>query len=295
MYKVDHKVIESTTFIHRKGRSMATISPTEQLKRLNEQMENSSSSYQGPQGRFQRMIRSESGYAPLLQEVEPLPAIVTNWEKALNRLGKLPPKIPPLPPNIFEILNRSCPIYKGKRVEETHFLSLIPQNLESLNSLKQDLFDKGKVRSHFLRPEHSEEYENLPLEKTHWVLMTKDVLPKSKGQTDQILIDKIHDLARRTYLNYQMPTLQQAFVAIATHEVATGEKLYPLGTYTRVQNPNHRERFVVGGFNFYGLEVNYTKKDSDPRIGVAALRVLGSPPKNSSEETKARDLEMLEL
>ena len=48
---------------------------------------------------------------------------------------------PPLPPHIFKILMSSCLYWEGKRVEETHLLTLIPETVNgaplTLNTLRE--------------------------------------------------------------------------------------------------------------------------------------------------------------
>ena len=48
-----------------------------------------------------------------------------DWEKYFGEVGIEPP----LPPNIHDILESSCPFWPAKKVKETHLLVLIPQTV----------------------------------------------------------------------------------------------------------------------------------------------------------------------
>ena len=95
---------------------------------------------------------------------------------------------PPLPANIEEILNEPCSFWPDKKVKETHLLVLIPNTVNgkpfTMNCLGE-LIRKPKS-------EHSTRYrfycnganeavgdKSYP---SHWVLMTRDIIPGSRGQ-----------------------------------------------------------------------------------------------------------------
>ncbi|MCB1073127.1 MAG: hypothetical protein KDK96_08530, partial [Chlamydiia bacterium] len=50
------------------------------------------------------------------------------WEKYFGDIGVEPP----LPSNIEEVLNSPCPFWEGKKVKETHLLTLIPSTINGI-------------------------------------------------------------------------------------------------------------------------------------------------------------------
>jgi hypothetical protein len=222
---------------------------------------------------------------------------LTNWYAALKRLDTLPKKIPPLPLDIHQIMYSKCPIYGDQKkedgtpylVKDTHFLSLVPRAFGSINHLEGEIlkpygeknYPKGQNPLQFqyfwnvVRAEHG----NTPFRETHWVLMTKDVLPGSRNRNWAQQVAQVAALSRKAFVNYEIPTLQESFSAITTDMVATGERRYQAGdgqngnvhTLTRVNEITNAFHLVVGGSAPSGVYVNYSYGYVND-IGVAALR-----------------------
>ena len=100
-----------------------------------------------------------------------------------------------------------------------------------------------------------EQYGAVPCQESHWVLMSRDVIPgtRSKSYKDQCAI-----LA--SFADFQVPTLLEAAVCVFMEYVATGNRLYSDSpwTYTRcVEKVKGYEMYqtVVGGFSAGGLHV----------------------------------------
>jgi hypothetical protein len=118
------------------------------------------------------------------------------------------------------------------------------------------------------------EHGDTPITESHWVLMTKEVIPESLGKSfdaQQILIAKDQ--------NYSVPTVVDAAVCILMHYMQTGKRLYgekPWGTYTRcqekVEDGEDQWQVGVGGFLSSGLNVDHNYLDGSHLVGVAALR-----------------------
>jgi hypothetical protein len=222
-----------------------------------------------------------------LIEPSPLPFVLTNWYIARKRLNILPEKIPPLPENITQILNSKCSIYGDQikedgthpRVGETHFLQLICQEDGSLIQFIDVLrayYLNEKERfwilnfSTITRREHG----NVPF-KSHWELITKDVIPGSQKKTYNQQIAIVEALAQKSFVNYEVPSLKSMSPALLLHTVATRDLLYKVGrTYSRVQEVAEGYHLVVVGpgppnstFSYYiGDQIN------QERIGVGACR-----------------------
>ncbi len=112
-------------------------------------------------------------------------------------------------------------------------------------------------------------------ERSHWVLMTKDVIPDSrrKRYNDQKQLIASH--AQKSGIPYELPKALDAATAIFMHYVETGTRLYRYPrTYTRCQEKveSNQWPFVIGGFSSEGL---YIDRDShrfcSPDSGVGAV------------------------
>lgn len=189
------------------------------------------------------------------------------WQKYFGDIGLEPP----LPPNINQILKNPCPFWSGRRVEETHLLVLIPNVVNkkpfTLNILEK-LIQKPKTGnktqyryySNYVKKELGKKSES-----SHWILMTRDVIPDSRNKTydDQKALVASH--AKKSGIAYELPMALEATTAILMHYVETGKALYTdhqLGsqlTYTICQEKvyNNQWPVAIGGFSSGGLSVDY--------------------------------------
>lgn len=168
-------------------------------------------------------------------------------------------------------------------MQETHLLVLVPQtvngrplNLKSLSELvkapKQGnptqyrLFDLG-------------EYPDPPAPTSHWVLMTRDVIPGSRGKSCTNQKALVTSYVQKTGISYQVPNILNAAVTIFMEYVRSGVRLYPDEplTYTRCQEQyNANWQLVVGGFAAGGLAVNVLPLVlQHRRCGVSAEVLVG--------------------
>jgi hypothetical protein len=196
--------------------------------------------------------------------------------------GKVEP-VPDLPINMTTILDSRCPFWPNKKVGDTHLLVLIPAKVNdqpfSLNLLRELIRHpnngghKTKYRYYDSRVQ-VQIGEGSPTA-SYWLLMTRDVLPGSRGKTyaDQKKIVATH--VSRTNLPYELPEVLEAATAILVHHVRNGERLYSDSpsprTFTRCQElvpyPS-----VVGGFVSLGLAVSRGSYSKDRDDGVAGCR-----------------------
>ncbi len=229
---------------------------------------------------------------PLLQDLDvesySLPSTLTNWYKARKCLNNLPEKIPPLPRNIHQILNGKCPIYEGKKIEDTHFLQLICQEDGSLNQFETVTKAYGRIhypegqnplRFRSFWDEAHQEHSAVPFEPTHWELITKDVIPGSQKKSYDAQVAMINALSQKSFVNYEVPSLSM-FRALFLHKVATEESLYTAGseqnrnvyTYSHVRESTRNYQLGVGGSAPSGLEVISSFDRVFRSIGIGALR-----------------------
>ena len=106
---------------------------------------------------------------------------------------------PPLPPNICGILASPCPFDPKKTVRETHMLVLVPARVNGV-PLTLNLLDKlvqaprgGGHKTLLNKNSYQgilDQYGDVPCRESHWVLMTRDVLPgtRNKSFKDQCAI-----------------------------------------------------------------------------------------------------------
>ena len=192
-------------------------------------------------------------------------------------------EVPPLPDDIEEILDDPCPFFKAKKVFETHILALIPASID------QEPLTLDKLGKLIGKPKRGNptkcNYDTFTKEaigstlpdKTHWVLMTKDVIP---GSRNKMYWKQIKLVAK--YKNYQLPQVREAVICIAMEYIFSKRWIYgqdPL-TYTRCQETVGFYSVAVGGFNSNGIfgsggnnvasQYNYFSEF----CGVGALREL---------------------
>ena len=180
------------------------------------------------------------------------------WGRQFGSVGE----VPPLPDNIEEVLDGPCPFFKTKKVFETHLLALIPAAINqeplTLDKLGELIAKPGrghptKYRYYDESPTKKAHGSTVP-HKTHWVLMTKDVIPGSRAKT----YEQQKKLVAK-YPAYRLPQVREAVICIAMEYIFSQRYIYSQdpSTYTRCQETVESWPVVVGGFGSGGLYVNY--------------------------------------
>lgn len=185
----------------------------------------------------------------ILEEVipnNPPPAIAFGKQEWIQYVGHDPGEMPPLPANIDEILAEPCRVWKGKTVAQTHMLVLVSKGL-TLSSF--DKLVSNTSRSLMIRPRREilERYGDAAAENAHWVLMTKDVLPETKGK---IYADQERIVAAK---GYAVPTCLDAAACIFLENMRSKTKYFKTSfTYCQEFCPGDLWKdldiMVVGGF-----------------------------------------------
>ncbi|MBS0649281.1 MAG: hypothetical protein JSS10_08680 [Verrucomicrobia bacterium] len=215
---------------------------------------------------------------PKLSLNSTLPAIAFGkelWAKYLGDIGKEPP----LPSDIQQILQSPCPFFPGKKVEETHLLTLIPKTVNgkplSLNSLeelvKHPKQGEATNYSHYW-DKIKEQYGSQPLPRSYWVLMTRDVIPGSRNKNYEAQKQLLKSYCQKAHVPYEVPHLLETVVSIFMEYLKTGQRLYSNNpwTYTRCQERISTRLLVIGGFSLGGL--NISDYGDDENRGVGGLR-----------------------
>ena len=182
-----------------------------------------------------------------------------------------------LPWNIAEILGSRCPIFPEKKVMDTHMLVRIPKTLnggltlKSLGELAKKFFSQSDTGYRYICNNIVDDFGDKSINKSCWVLMTKDLLPGSKKKKrgeQRVLISK---LAEKSLISHEVPGTLEFVACVLSQYFDLNIRLFtdhPL-IYTRCKEVVRGKRIVVGGFAPSGLVVtpdHYGKEF----IGVAA-------------------------
>ncbi len=200
------------------------------------------------------------------------------WEEHFGEVGAAPS----LPKEIRQVLESPCPFWPGKKVKETHMLTLIPQTvngkkltLNSLSELIQNPKAGHKTKYSDYNGIVKKELGSQGVQKSHWALMTQDVIPESRNKSYKEQKRLLHSYAQKSHTSYALPTALEAAVSILMEYVANGKRLYSDDpyTYTRCLEKVHNNQWpaAIGGFAAGGLAVSYDLWDFDSS-GVGALR-----------------------
>lgn len=214
---------------------------------------------------------------------------LTNWYTALDRLNMLPRKVPSL--SIEQILESNCPTREGQvkedgtyyKVSDTSFLYLRPRG--TLNEFVARAGAYGEIHlkeyggknpfgfSYFWNKKPS----SVNFEEPQWVLLSKGLLDKSCNKTYLAQIQMIEEISKKTFVNYEIPTLFEVVTTVFLHKLVTGESILPAvemePVYTRVQNTFQDCHLIVGGFASNGLVVYIADKTCrEDGIGIMVSR-----------------------
>ncbi len=218
------------------------------------------------------------------QNIPPTAFGKAKWAQYFGDVGEEPP----LPSNIEQILSEDCPFWPGNKIRDTHLLVLIP---ETVNGETFTVRGLGKLinnpkEGHPMGYKHAEDrLMNLSSGKSHWVLMTKGVIPETLGK----YVWGFNNVLKN-HGNYQMPTVLEAATCILMEHVMSGTKLYSTNPYTCARCEEDKGQTVIGGFDDKGINMGLDPRLDHVGIGLAALRPLISSntvPKASSAAKKA--------
>ncbi len=166
----------------------------------------------------------------------PAPAAAFGKEEWIQHIGD-PGDVPPLPANIDDILAQPCPFWEGKTVAQTHMLILIPKtvtrivNGETVTALFTlrilgDLVQSSNrvapesLLSDCVAPQILHVHGDTPVTKSRWILMTKDVLPRSRNK-NYFVQQRLVEAA-----GYEIPSCLEAATAILLEYVRSGIRCF---------------------------------------------------------------------
>ncbi len=228
---------------------------------------------------MQRILFTASylGFEPIMEHLTsiPIPEMAfgpEQWEEHFGDVGE----VPPLPDNIEEILASDCPHFPGKKVSDTHMLTLIPATVDgksfTLNRLGELIKSPKKgfaTRYNYYNEKVCGQIGSQAPEKSYWVLMTKGILDGSRGKSRNKQLE-----VAAGKKEYEAPTVLEAATTVLMNHVSSGLRLLPHEPWTLTCCLEQINAFksVVGHFDFSGLSINYAYYDDDLNVGVAAAR-----------------------
>lgn len=205
------------------------------------------------------------------------------WAKYFGDIGDEPP----LPKDIHKILKSPCPFFSGKTIGETHMLVLIPEsvdgkplNLKNFGELVKTPKDGYATQFHPQASSLINHEFGYQTTKSHWVLMTKDIIEGSRSKLYSDQQDLVAKFAEQTGIHYEVPNLRDAAICLSIHHVISGEFLFKNSdpaTYTICQEEEivHDAHVKIGNFCNEGLDIAYAHWYLDTQdCGVAAVRFL---------------------
>jgi hypothetical protein len=188
------------------------------------------------------------------------------WAKFFGDVGVEPP----LPADIDKILDSPCPIWGGffnrKKVRDTHMLVLVPERVKgdplTLEILRDLIKKPQQGTATQFRCLNLGQYVDPAAPKSHWTLMTKDMIPGSRYKSYNDQHAMITNLRKKTNLPYEAPIVLDTAVCILMEYFRTGgTRLYSdspqirIWTRTRTSYDN-KTKLSIGGFTSHGLAID---------------------------------------
>ena len=170
-------------------------------------------------------------------------------------------------------------IFPERNAKDSLMLVRLPKTLnggltlKNLGKLAESYFSNSDIGYKFIWTRIVQELGDKSIDKSHWVLMTKGILPGSRAKNYGEQQKIVADLAKKSLIGYEVPETLESAVCILSQYFGSNIRLFsdnPL-TYTRCKDKVQGYQTVVGGFAPAGLCVIYRNYDRD-NIGVAALR-----------------------
>ncbi len=205
-----------------------------------------------------------------------------DWNKYFGRVVS-----PPRPPiELIDFLARPCPFGLGRRVQDSHVLVYVPSSVEGL-SLSAKVFsdllrsrDKREDQKDMIKPNRvvKEQRWEEEISCSHWALVTKDILPETRGRSYSEQIEKL-----KPHQGYEVPKMLPALVALVANFIQKGQALYPGNpdvvpshTFTncceKLFTSDGETHVVVGGFESERL--NATLSSTGKNVGMGAMRIF---------------------
>jgi len=171
-------------------------------------------------------------------------------------------------------------IFPEKKAKNTLMLVRLPKTfngqltLKSLGELAKKYFSGSGTGYGFIWPGLVDVLGDYSIDKSRWVLMTKDVLPGSRNKayaTQQKIVD---ELAEQSLISYEVPETLESAACILSQYFGSNICLFSTNpwTYTRCKEEFRGDLVAVGNFGPSGLHLSTrTYEGGKSCVGVAAL------------------------
>lgn len=176
------------------------------------------------------LLQVEQISGPFLTELDRCTFGKKDWEENFGEVGE----VPPLPSEVFEILNNPCPFFPKHKILDTQILTLMPKEingkpltLEYLKALLESpMTESAAQRSWGIREfVVDEEIAKMSPPQSYWFLMTRDILPGTRGWHGVQNWGHASHITQGVYDDLPHPL--EAAVSIAAHYAKTDDLLYP--------------------------------------------------------------------
>lgn len=188
-----------------------------------------------------------------------------------------------LPKDIFKILLTQLPDSR-ERVLDSQILVWIPKQINGKYLTIKTFLEivSPNCFKSYVYLNYPNDNEN-SVEKSHWVLMSKDVLASSKGKSFEKLKVLVKEFSEKTKIAYEMPNLLDVIVCIFAEYVRSDNQTRLFsgshstgffsrsGAFTICQERSGEYQSTVGDSYSHGLSIKDDRSDKDI-TGVAAFK-----------------------
>ena len=158
------------------------------------------------------------------------------WEKYYGEVGPEPA----IPKHLLEFYTQDCRLCPGKKVYDTHLLTLIPQ---TVNGQPLTLTSFGELIQRPKNGEHGTEYKYYgddmkqefgaqPAVASHWALMSRDVVEGSRSKSYAAQRALVEQKAKTLGIGYAPTPILSGVVSTVCHHLVGGERLFSDSPYT---------------------------------------------------------------
>ncbi len=152
-------------------------------------------------------------------------------------------------------------LFPDRKEKECLMLVRLPKtldgrlNLQTLGKLASRYFPNSGTGYRHTWSRMVDEIGNQSIDQSYWVLMTKDILPDSRNKSYSDQQKMVADLADKSLLHYEVPTMLEAVTCILAHYFKSANRLFSdhPRTYTHCKDQFEDCPIVVGCFTPLGL------------------------------------------
>jgi hypothetical protein len=178
------------------------------------------------------------------------------WRKYYGEVGAAPS----VPDHLFRLYTQDCKLWPGKKVYDTHLLTLIPATvggkpltLDSFAELIQKPQNGGHgTKYRYYSDEVKKELGAKPAGASHWALMTRDLIEGSKSKSYDDQRKLVAQQAQKFNIPYTLTPILDGVASVVCHHAETGVKLFP-NVYSRTSE-RLKQQGLGGCFGRFGAD-----------------------------------------